>query len=341
MNFSSQLLFFFSALGAFNGLLLSAYLFFSNPSTTQRRLLSLLMLALSLRVSKSVWFYFDASIGKHFLQIGLSACFLIGPILYLYVVSNVHRLSDLRLKWTWHLAGVISLTVIVGILFPYKSNTELWGGFYQFINWTWGGYIVLAGLLMFPKVVVWLEGSNELNKDELLCANIYIGTTLIWLAYFTATYTSYIVGALSFSFILYISILIRLFSEKKNNSKQPYANKKIEDSVANELYQSLDKIMSEQKLYKQANITLPLLAKRLRVSTPVLSQFLNDNLKMSFSNYLNEWRIQEAKRLLVQSPNMTMDLVAEACGYNSQSTFYSAFKKMENITPAKYRNQKT
>jgi AraC-like DNA-binding protein len=52
---------------------------------------------------------------------------------------------------------------------------------------------------------------------------------------------------------------------------------------------------------------------------------------------VNEIRIQEAKRLLIDSPNMTMELISDASGYNSQSTFYSAFKQFEDVTPAKYR----
>ncbi len=103
MAISSQLLFFFSALGAFNGILLTLYLWLSKPVNTQRRLLGALMLVISLRVSKSIWFYFDPNLGKQFLQLGLSACFLIGPLLLFYVASSTGRLESLRLKWTWHL----------------------------------------------------------------------------------------------------------------------------------------------------------------------------------------------------------------------------------------------
>ena len=336
----NQILFFFSALGAFNGLLLTGYLFFSKPATIQRRLLSALILVISLRVSKSIWFYFDPNVGKQFLQLGLSACFLIGPLLYFYIVSQVSNLEKLKFNWKAHLTLIISLIIGLGILFPYQSNIELWGVFYRIINITWGLYIVAAAISLFPKLFVWVGDNTRLSKEQLLCVNVFAGTSLIWLAYFTSSYTSYIAGALSFSFILYVSISIWFIANTdKKQSQQAYANKKIESNVANELERQLNDLMANDQLFKNANLTLPILAKKLQVSVPQLSQLLNDNLNKSFAMFVNELRIQEAKRLLIESPNMTMELISEAAGYNSQSTFYSAFKQFANMTPAQYRKQ--
>lgn len=338
----SQILFFFSALGAFNGLLLTAYLFFFKPTTIQRRLLALLMLVISLRVSKSIWFYFDPDIGKQFLQLGLSACFLIGPFLYLYVVSQVSALDKLRFNWKLHLGLLLSLVIGLGILYPYQSNVVLWGWVYKVINITWGLYIVSAAMQLLPKAAIWRRENARWSKEQLLCINVFAGTTIIWLAYFTASYTSYIVGALSFSFILYVSLSFWFISPKNLKvSEQAYGNKKINQELAEQLEHRLNELMLNEQLYKNANLTLPILAKKLQVSVPQLSQLLNDNLNKSFALFVNELRVEEAKRLLVENTNMTIELVSEASGYNSQSTFYSSFKHFENITPAQYRKRHT
>lgn len=338
----SQLLFFFSTLGAFNGLLLTAYLFFSKPVNTSRRLLAMLMLVISLRVSKSIWFYFDPNLGKQFLQLGLSACFLIGPILYFYVVSQLSKLEALYINWKLHLTFLVGLMVGVGILFPYQSNIEMWGLFYRVINISWGLYIVAAAVHLFPKIFVWLGDNNRLSKDELLCINVFAGTFLIWLAYFTSSYTSYIAGALSFSLILYVSISLWFVSNQGSKQAQPaYANKKIACDLASQLEARLNELVTSEQLYKNANLTLPVLAKKLQVSVTQLSQLLNDNLNKSFALFVNEFRIEEAKRLLVENPNMTIELISEASGYNSQSTFYASFKQFENMTPAQYRKQQS
>lgn len=342
-SLSNQLLFFFSALGAFNGLLLTGYILFSKPASLERRLLAFLLFAISIRISKSIWFYFDPNLGKQFLQLGLSACFFVGPLLYFYIASAFGQLDKLRIKWTWHLGALVLLAMGVGIVYPYQSNPELWGIFYRIINYSWALYIIGAAIIMFPKLVVWVGDQTQLSLKEKLAINVFSGTALIWLAYFTASYTSYIVGALSFTFILYLSIFhwqIAKHSKKEDlpvKANPSYVANKIEKTKAADLIQQLTDLMQQERLYTNANLTLPQLAKKLQLSVPQLSQLLNDNMQKSFSVFINEFRINEAKRLLIESPKMTVDVVAEESGYNSQSTFYTAFKQFESTTPAKFR----
>ena len=54
---------------------------------------------------------------------------------------------------------------------------------------------------------------------------------------------------------------------------------------------------------------------------------------------MNEYRIEAAKLLLINEKKMSMDLIAEQCGFNSQSTFYNAFKKLVGATPALFRKE--
>ena len=56
----------------------------------------------------------------------------------------------------------------------------------------------------------------------------------------------------------------------------------------------------------------------------------------NFSLFINEYRIEEAKRILDSKSKLKIEVIAEMCGFNSNSTFYSVFKKITNTTPAKY-----
>lgn len=341
MQFSNQLLFFFSALGAFNGLLLAVYLFFIKPNSINNKLLATLLVAISLRISKSVWMFFDPNIGKQFLQLGLSACFFIGPLLYFFCASASQQLNQLRLNWQLHLGLLALLTLSVGVLFPYQNNVDLWAGvFYKVINWSWLLYLVASLRFVAPVVVNKIKNNKAMTTDEVLMINVYFGSFVVWLAYFTASYTSYIVGALSFSFVLYLMVLIG-FINKKQKAPVRYAEKKISKDTEQALLTQLNTLMLEQQLFKDANLSLPALAKKMRVSVPTLSQLLNDNLRQSFATYVNYWRVKEAKSLLLSNHHLTMELVAEQSGYNSQSTFYSAFKQFEDCTPAKYRKKQS
>ena len=70
-----------------------------------------------------------------------------------------------------------------------------------------------------------------------------------------------------------------------------------------------------------------------------LSQILNEKLNQNFFDFVNNYRIQEAKKLLV-SPDgglLTILAIAEEVGFNSKSAFNNAFKKVTNTTPSEFR----
>lgn len=94
MSIGQQILFSVSALGAFNGFVLSLYLFVSKKNTsTAAFFLGILLLAISIRAGKSVFLYFNPQLPKIYLQAGLSACFLIGPALYFFFKSALMKVA--------------------------------------------------------------------------------------------------------------------------------------------------------------------------------------------------------------------------------------------------------
>ncbi len=341
MDISSLILLLFSGFGALNGLFLSLYFFTIKPKTLSNKFLAAMLLMVSIRILKSVLYYFNAEVAETILQIGLSACFMIGPLLYLYCISKVGNIENQLIKWPFHLTGLVILVASIGIAYPYQSNPELWGRvLYKVINYTWLLYLIMSGVVLLPAVKKLNYQQLSLTDDNTWLMSVFVGNIVIWLAYFTASYTSYIVGALSFSFIFLLVLLVFIKSrENQNRQHIKYENKKIIDAEADSLIANLARIMKADELYKNANITLPQVAKILGISSPYLSQLLNDNCQKSFSLFINEYRIEAAKLLLVDEKKMSMDLIAEQCGFNSQSTFYSTFKKIVTATPAAFRKE--
>lgn len=96
-------------------------------------------------------------------------------------------------------------------------------------------------------------------------------------------------------------------------------------------------LLSEKKLFLQPNFTLPDLAEQLHVSVHQVSQAINDGLGKSFFEMLAEHRIEEAKTLLVTKANFKVEEIAEEVGYNSKSSFNTAFKKLVGMTPSEWR----
>ncbi|GAB5527009.1 MAG: hypothetical protein Roseis2KO_48810 [Roseivirga sp.] len=349
MNLEDQLLFFFSALGAFNGIFLSIYFaFFVKKKSKSSYFLSALLFVVSVRVAKSVFMTFYPDISNLFIQVGLSACALIGPFLYLYISSVTGKQHHRKNQWLIHIVPVIIIMVIIGILYPYKEYRWLWQRRSDgYLCWPlfaqWLSYIAYSGWLIKDQIRSFFTRKQRVNNQEMWLINLVAAMTIIWIAYFTNGYTSYIVGALSFSFTFYISVLIWVFKKGKaiglSEETPRYANKKIELQESKVLENRLRSLLKEQGLYKNPDLKLSDLASALQVAPHYLSQYLNDNLGKSFTTLINEHRVDAAEAMIKVSHHLTLAAIGNECGFKSNSSFYNAFKKFKGTTPASFKKQ--
>ncbi|MBK8054013.1 MAG: helix-turn-helix transcriptional regulator [Saprospiraceae bacterium] len=100
------------------------------------------------------------------------------------------------------------------------------------------------------------------------------------------------------------------------------------------------KCMEDDKMYQNPELRLINLAQHVEEHPNTVSQVINDVFKQNFYDYVNHYRIEEAKRLLKadEFQNYSIISIGEIVGFNSKSTFYSAFKKSTNCTPLQYQN---
>ncbi|WP_144436530.1 AraC family transcriptional regulator [Lysobacter antibioticus] len=333
---SQHFLFFFAMLGAFNGIGAASFLWWRAKGEPTQRWLSLLIVAVSVRTGKSVAFYFWPEIPKIVLQLGLTACFMIGPCLFFLVRSSQGDSPGPGRADRRHIAGLLALAAAVNLFLPYAGHIELWRQVVApVITYSWLGYLLLA------TVQVYLHRTrlSGTPSGPLLLGAVG-GIWLIWIAYYTSGYTSYIVGALSFTFVLAASVLIYLRLRSGQAPIEPYQDRRIPESEAAVQLQALAELMTRERLYLDPALTLPRLARRLGVPQTRLSQLLNDNNQTTFKQYLAQLRVGEAKALLRQLPPKPLEVVAEEAGFQSMSTFHSAFKKLEGVTPAAFRATK-
>ncbi len=105
--------------------------------------------------------------------------------------------------------------------------------------------------------------------------------------------------------------------------------------------QQLDQIMQSGQEYLRSGLTLPKLAETVGCSVNILSQVINSGFGTSFFDYLNRYRIEHARKLLEDSDSQGNAIltIAFTVGFNSNSAFYSAFKKHVGMTPAQYRQR--
>ncbi|CAM1363900.1 Transcriptional regulator, AraC family protein [Tenacibaculum sediminilitoris] len=345
--FDNPLLFFICSLGVFNGFLVSVYFLLINKTNrVPNFLFGLLVLFLTVRIGKSVYTVFTPREERNLLviQIGLSACFLIGVSLYFYLKSSVEKTKKISLKWKLHFLLLLMVITIIGVIKPYAVDTLFWNTYFvKFIYLVWGIYVVLSSFILKDVFRKFFSKKDVCNTAEVWLIAVFCSNLLIYLAYIVGYFYFYFVGTVTFSLVFYGLVL--LFISKKNRESifrdlpEKYSAKKIKNNEADLLKLQLDSLMKEQELYKDTAIKLSDISTEIGVSPHKLSQFLNDNLGKSFAFFLNEYRVNEAKRLLRENHKITLESIGFEAGFSSKSNFYATFKKVVGKTPAQYQKQ--
>ncbi|MCT2408005.1 AraC family transcriptional regulator [Chryseobacterium antibioticum] len=342
MTFGQQMLFFFSAVGAFNGLLLGIYLLcVKKLKYIPDFFLGLILLTLSSRVGISVFMYFYPDLPRIIPHLGMSALFFTGPALYYYIRSSFLQ-EKFDLKQCRTSFGALTLVLgVVGLLYLFFPVT--WDQYFgTFIYIVWSIFVLLSvyQYYIFSKHTV--RNSNQFILPVLISnAIIFLAYQLIstgWVQIYCAG------GSLVFSFVLYANFLI-LFSKKNEHTAvkdiPKYTNKKISGDLAESFVSKLERLMDSEELYKNPNLKLGDLSARMNMSAHQLSQLLNDNLEKSFATYINEYRIGEACQKIENGSFLKIEEIGYEVGFNSKSTFFSTFKKIKNTTPLLYKQSQT
>lgn len=100
----------------------------------------------------------------------------------------------------------------------------------------------------------------------------------------------------------------------------------------------IDRFMNERLLHRECGFGLEALARLVKVSTNHVSQVINTEFGQNFHDYVNGFRIREAKALLVDParPDQSILDIALQVGFGSKSTFNAVFKKLTNQTPTQF-----
>jgi AraC-like DNA-binding protein len=348
MSLQKEILFFFCALGVFNGLLLSLYLFINGRRSVSVYFLGLLLLTLSLRIGKSVWVYFIPTLSKLYLQIGLSACFLIGPSLIYFIKAELEAPKKVPKNWWWVLASCAAAIVLAGLVYPYTRFPKIWNVYYfKIIYAQWGACILFSGFLLkevFRKTLIKREKPTARETWLLIIWGV---VTIVYALYLTTMLTGshavYITGSLSFSFILYFIVVFILYRKKPmplwSSDIVKYGNKRVSEADVAMIQSRLEKLMMEKEVFKNQELKLSDLASEINIPPYQLSQFLNDTLGKGFTAFINEYRVNEACKMLLAGNNPKIEAIGFEVGFNSRSTFFSTFKKLKGTTPTLFQQQ--
>jgi AraC-like DNA-binding protein len=225
-------------------------------------------------------------------------------------------------------------------LLPYPPDDPIWNIRYNLIMFQIFTYLLFTGYYFFRERDPSLIMPYKIGWYKFVIGSV----ALIWLSY-AITWWIGILPYLSgtFIFCLFIYILIYLWLNKKqiNESFEKYRNSILTKSDSLALFQKLSVVMKNTKPFLDNGISLSKLAFQLETKPHLLSQVINENFNTNFFDFINSCRIDEIKERLISPEYLkfTIAAIAYDCGFNSISSFNSAFKKKEKISPRKYREE--
>ena len=303
--------------------------------------------------------------------------FLIGPLAYLYVRACTQKGFELKpLLWLHFLP--FGLELIYNMPFFLKSGPEkvafyheliqtgklLSSPYLRIIKGIHGfAYLGLSAILVvqYRKHLSNASSSIDTAYHRWLLFFIFI-VALPTLSHFFVVFTEFnlgytvlvfLVGLFGFFLSLDLATLLKpelfhtfphqmLIPESTEDKKQKYESSNLQDSQKEKYIEKLQTFMANDKPHLESELTLAQLSEKINIPTHYLSQVINERLKVNFLDFINGYRIKEAQERLLDPKlsHYTILSIAYDAGFNSKSTFYSAFKKGTGMTPSQFRKQK-
>ncbi|MCZ8197882.1 MAG: AraC family transcriptional regulator [Flavobacterium sp.] len=125
----------------------------------------------------------------------------------------------------------------------------------------------------------------------------------------------------------------------KEEKKQEKIKKREVNFEEQEVYEKLLVVMQNDKPFLNSELSLFSLASTLKISAHALSFIINECSGENFNQFVNGYRIEEAKKLIVNPKMNHLNImgIGYEVGFNSKSTFITTFKKITNQTPSEYK----
>lgn len=296
-------------------------------------LLGVVLLGLTIRIGKAV-IYNYTYVAPWPRNLGISGFLLAGPFLWFYGKALLEKANDFPATNYLHLIPFVLFLLFSPII---PNNGDLVSlVLYALVQ------LHLAVYLGFAWWLLYRSKQHDRNRLAPWYRNIAIGVTLIWILYagiFVGLVPFYLLGATSFSFLIYLFSF--LFLKKHHFVLEKYATSSVGLAESKKLVQQVRHLFDTEETYLNHRTSLNLIAEKLAVKPRLLSQAINESEQVNFSEFVNQYRIEQAKRLLVD-PARKQDKIATIAfdsGFGNLTSFNVAFKARVKMTPSQYRRQ--
>lgn len=324
-----------SALVMGHSIFLAVYFWTANSKKPlSNRLLALLLLALAVRICKSIIIVAFPNASDFWPSLGLIGMAAIGPFLWLYLRSLLQE--DFKIRTLHYLHFSLSVFMLVAVFF-----VEQLRGLYEIAVYQILIYLIAVGYLVY-------EYQHKLEQDKNWQTWILLligGVAAIWGAFtfqlYFATPLTYIGVTAIATLVLYSLSFWMMRKSKILDHQFDVGQVSTIDSAFEDLGERILEEMEVQKRFQDPQLSIGKLAKHLNTPSHQVSKAVNAYFQKTFPELLNNYRIKAASEML-ENPDfqhLSIEAVAYECGFQSISAFYASFKKSNQMTPAQYRKQ--
>lgn len=295
----------------------------------------------------------------HMFATPLPMYFCIGPLIYFFILNLTGEKLKIFYKDLLHfIPALISILIMLPFyLKSAQSKKEISDEFFylgrhisiKILIVTAMCFVIAYVILCFYKL------KNQIRKENHIQQKIAILLILLFLLLFMSTIIIVFMATTSFIFMKYSIILTNFivfaiyFMDKRyplllqfgtlTAGKKSYKKSKLKQLDIESLQKQIVYLMEKEKLYCDEDISLYRLSEALEITPHQLSEFLNSYFKMNFNTFINSYRIEDAKSLLLKDIKRDALSIAYSIGFNSYSSFHSVFKKEVKLSPNEYRQK--
>lgn len=257
------------------------------------------------------------------------------PLLYLIIkITNSYIEYDLQVL-------LISLIILHSIFYTVKSylkikkhqrQIKLFSSSITEINLKWLEYIIII-LLMISLLMGFF---NFIYYK--LPLNVYINFAMLITIFFIA----YNLLKQKEIFPLNEKHRQAIITISETEKEDVVTKRKIiKDEELIEFKSKLNALMKEQQLYLNHDINVASLSEDMNITTHQLSYIINNGFNQNFFQFINSYRVEKAKSLLLnkQADKLSILGIAFESGFSSKTAFNTTFKKFTNQTPSEFKKQ--
>jgi AraC-like DNA-binding protein len=331
---------FIAGIGAAQSFLMAFYSFYERKKDFRNLLLSLFFISITLRLAKSIlWVYLDST-PLWLVNFGFTAHSISGPVLFLYTLYFLFPKK-------WHALNLLHFVPSFFLLFFISSlslNNFWYSGGYSILLFQQVAYSILSLILLGLRFLSNKHQSPMDRTSIVWITTLVFATALLQFLYFSnyiLGLTPYLLGPIAYlPFIYFLAFLLfKNPSLLKHEISRKHQNIRLTEKELNESAKHLEYLMQDKKLYLDPECTLNRVAKQAKLPAYLVSHIVNNTIGKSFPDFLNGYRIEEAKRKLLHPNyrNTKIASIAYDCGFNTLSSFNIAFKKFVRTTPTKFQ----